>query len=294
MRPSLRSVLHQGECKVMVGAFNGLVGRAVAEAGFDACYVSGACVSACAGQPDIGLMSYEQFARTISEVSLSSGLPVLADADTGFGEEEMVAKTVCEYWRAGAGGFHMEDQVFPKRCGHLADKRVIPLEHMVEKVRMAARARDQFTGGEFVVCARTDAVGVEGLEAGIQRAKAYVDAGADMIFPDALSSIEQLEAFGRELGGRTFLLGNMTEFGKTPVITVEQFKAMGYHLVMFPVSTLRIAMKSVTEFLSELKRNGSQAESLEKMQTRQELYRLLQYTPGQTWQYPTPARPSSR
>lgn len=276
----------------MVGAFNGLVGRAVAETGFDACYVSGACVCASAGQPDIGLLSYEQFCRTISEVSLSSGLPVLADADTGFGEEEMVAKTVCEYYRAGAGGFHMEDQVFPKRCGHLADKKLIPLEHMVAKVRMAAQARDQFTGGDFVVCARTDAVGVEGLEAAIARASAYVDAGADMIFPDGLSSEAEFEAFGQALGNRTFLLGNMTEFGRTPLISVERFKAMGYHLVMFPVSTLRIAMKAVTDFLQELKTAGTQAGAVDRMQTRQQLYSLLHYTPGQTWHYPTPSKPS--
>lgn len=277
---------------MMVGAFNGLVGRSVAEAGFDACYVSGACVSVSAGQPDIGLLSYEQFCRTIAEVSLSSGLPVLADADTGFGEEEMVAKTVCEYYRAGAGGFHMEDQVFPKRCGHLADKKLISLEHMVAKVRMAAQARDQFTGGDFVVCARTDAVGVEGLDAAIARALAYVDAGADMIFPDGLSSEAEFEAFGRALGNRTFLLGNMTEFGRTPLISVERFKAMGYHLVMFPVSTLRIAMKAVTDFLQELKTAGTQAGAIDRMQTRQQLYSLLHYTPGQTWQYPTPSKPS--
>jgi methylisocitrate lyase len=144
---NLRQALATGKTLVMVGAFNGLVARSVTSAGMDALYVSGGAISAASGVPDIGLLSLDSFAKIISEVSAASNLPVFADADTGFGEAEMVRRTVCEYWKAGASGFHIEDQVFPKRCGHLEGKQLVPVEHMVEKVRAAAEARDYYTGG---------------------------------------------------------------------------------------------------------------------------------------------------
>ena len=275
----------------MVGAFNGLVGRAVAETGFDACYVSGFGAAATAGQPDIGLLSYEHMCRTISEVGLCSGLPVMADADAGFGEEEAVVKTVCEYYRAGAAGLQLEDTDLPKTWKSPANRRLVPLEQMVSKVRIAAQARDQFTGGEFMICARTEPA--ESMDAAIARAKAYIGAGADMIFPDVLSSEEEYHAFSRELGGQAFLMASSYEFGKSPLISVERFKELGYNLVMYPVSAMSIAMKAVTDFLHELKANGTQAGAIERMQTRQQLYNLLHYTPGQTWVYPNSSTPKS-
>ncbi len=277
----------------MPGAFNGLVGRAVARAGFDATYISGAAVSASAGVPDVGVLSLEHFARVIEEVARSSGLPVLADADTGFGEEEMVVRTVHEYARAGGAGFHIEDQVFPKRCGHLDGKRLLSVEHMQEKVAAAAAARDAL-GGTFVVCARTDARGVDGLDETISRARAYAQAGADMIFPEGLAAESEFGAVADALRdapgpapkGGPFLLANMTEFGKTPIIPLPRFAAMGYHAVIFPVSTLRIAMRAIDDALVALRNDGHVNSVIDKMQTRTDLYALLGYTPGQAWRFP--------
>ncbi len=282
------------------GAFNGLVGRAVAKAGFGAAYISGAAVSASAGVPDIGLLTLDHFARVIREVADASGLPILADADTGFGEGEMVTRAVVEYARAGAGGFHIEDQEFPKRCGHLDGKALIGVGHMQEKVQRAATARDAL-GGTFVVCARTDARGVEGMDAAIARASAYVEAGADMIFPEGLQSeaeFAQVAAALRRLrapaggppSGGPYLLANMTEFGKTPIIPLSRFAAMGYHAVIFPVSTLRAAMGAVEALLANLHRDGHVEASLGGMQTRADLYGLLGYTPGKEWAFPGPTR----
>jgi len=291
------------------GAYSGLVGRAVARAGFRATYVSGGALSANSGVPDVGLRSVDTFCGLIRDVADSSGLPLIADADTGFGEGEMVAKTVRDYESAGAAGLHIEDQTFPKRCGHLGGKTLIPTEHFQEKVAMAARARDALGSG-FIVTARTDARSVDGLDAAIERAKAYADAGADMIFPEGLRSEEEFGAVAEALagygtgggervlapGGGPFLLANMTEFGKTPYITRARFGELGYHLVIFPVSTLRIAMKAVESFLTGLAEDDGVHRQAERMQTREELYDLLGYTPGEVWTYPNPEaarRPAS-
>src|SRR5690606_669967 len=174
-------------CVGLPGAFNGMVARQAKMAGFEGLYVSGAAVTASFGVPDIGLLTLNEFCNVIQQVCLGSGLPVIADADTGFGESEMLTRTVHEYSRAGAAGCHIEDQVFPKRCGHLDGKRLIPIDHFAEKVSAAAAARDTLGNG-FIVCARTDAAGVDGIDATIQRSKAYLDAGADMIFPEGLHS----------------------------------------------------------------------------------------------------------
>ncbi len=284
-------VLLKARCVAMPGSFNGLCARAVRQAGFAATYVSGAATSVCAGVPDIGLLTMEHFCRVIREVADGSGLPVLADADTGFGEAEMVRRTVIEYARAGAAGLHLEDQQFPKRCGHLDGKALVSTDHMVEKVEWAAKAACEATGpGNFIICARTDARGVEGFDAGIARAKAYVAAGADMIFPEGLTTEAEFEGFAKALhgpGGGPFLLANMTEFGKTPIIPLSRFAAMGYHCVIFPVSLLRVAMGAVTAALAELKSTGSVAPFIDRMQTRQELYGLVNYTPGKPWEAPT-------
>eukprot|EP00743_Colponemidia_sp_Colp-15_P003305 GILK01003569.1.p1 GENE.GILK01003569.1~~GILK01003569.1.p1 ORF type:complete len:310 (+),score=52.57 GILK01003569.1:69-998(+) len=292
---TLRNLMKQ-KTVALPGAFNGLVARAAADAGFEGLYVSGGALSAASGVPDIGLVSLDGFTKVISEVAMSSGLPLIADADTGFGEGEMCSRTVWEYWRAGAAGCHIEDQVFPKRCGHLDGKALVPVEQMADKIARAAAARDACSNGQFIVCARTDARGVEGIESTISRAKRYVDAGADMIFPEGLVSEEEFKIVADALygygnkdapGGGPFLLANMTEFGKTPIIPLSRFSALGYHCVIFPVSTLRVAMGAVTSFLRALKEEGTVESHLDKMQSRQDLYSLLQYTPGKEWTYPT-------
>lgn len=287
----LRNRLASG-CFAIPGAFNGLVARAVADAGFDACYVSGGAISAASGVPDIGLVSLEGFCRIIREVSASSGLPVLSDADTGFGEGEMLARTVCEYSANGAAGFHIEDQVFPKRCGHLDGKALVSIDHFQEKVAIAAQTRDEQTGGAFVVCARTDAAGVEGLDSAIARGKAYVDAGADMLFPEGLRTEDDFARYAEALRQHADvrLLANMTEFGKTPMLPLNRFAELGYHCVIYPVTTLRLAMGAITEALAILKQDGSAQRILDQMQTRQQLYDLLGYTPGEPWLYPNPTQ----
>lgn len=266
-----------------------MCGRAIARAGFGACYVSGAATSVSAGVPDVGILTLEHFARTIQEVAASSGLPVLADADTGFGESEMVRRTVFEYHRAGAAGLHLEDQVFPKRCGHLDGKALVSVEHACEKIDAAARASMDFTDGTFVVCARTDARGVSGFDDAVRRAMAYVEAGADMIFPEGLTTEAEFAQFSKEMEalgeGRPWLLANMTEFGKTPMIPAARFEAMGYRMVIYPVTLLRIAMKAVEGALKTLRAEGTAAGMLGQMQTRQELYDLIGYTPGKEWAY---------
>jgi methylisocitrate lyase len=233
----------------------------------------------------------DQFCKTIKEVALVSGLPILADADTGFGEGEMVHKTVYEYFLSGASGLHIEDQVFPKRCGHLDGKALISREDMATKVSIAARASREVSGGEFVICARTDAAGVIGLDETIARSKLFIEAGADMIFPEGLNSEDDFARVAKELKGYgkkggPFLLANMTEFGKTPYITLEKFKQMGYHCVIYPVSTFRIANKAIDSFLKDLKQKGTQKDTVPNMQTRKELYNTIKYTPGKEYYYP--------
>jgi methylisocitrate lyase len=293
--------LMDSQCVAMPGSFNGLCARAVAKAGFGATYVSGAATSVCAGVPDVGLLTLEHFCRVIREVYDSSGLPVIADADTGFGEAEMVRRTVIDYYRAGAAGLHIEDQQFPKRCGHLDGKALVPSDHMVEKVQWAARAAREIVKAEngqivkeeaaMIVCARTDARGVEGFDAAVRRATAYVHAGAEMIFPEGLASEEEFAKFATQLrsacaGKKVYLLANMTEFGKTPIIPLAKFEAMGYSCVIYPVSLLRVAMGSVSKALEQLKRDGDVSGFIGAMQTRQELYDLVKYKPGVAWEMP--------
>lgn len=282
------------------GAFNGLTARAVARAGFEAAYVSGAATSAAAGVPDVGLLTLDRFVATVREVVDGSrlepggpALPVIADADTGFGEEEMTRRTVIEYQRAGAAGLHLEDQVFPKRCGHLDGKTLIPAEQAASKIAWAARAALDTADPAFLICARTDARGVSGMDEAIARATLYAKAGASMIFPEGLQNEAEFEAFANAMkharvgdtGQSPYVLANMTEFGKTPMISRERFAQMGYHLVIYPVSTLRVAMKAVERLLATLKRDGGVGASLGDMQTRAELYDLLGYSPGEPWSY---------
>ncbi len=281
-------------CVPIPGAFNALTARAIARAGFQACYISGAALSVSTGVPDVGLLTLEHFARAVREAAEASGLPVLADADTGFGEAEMVRRTVIEYARAGAAGLHLEDQQFPKRCGHLDGKALVPADHMIEKVEWAARAAKASSDPAFIVCARTDAKGIEGFDAAVERARAYAAAGAAMIFPEGLASEDEFARFAAAMGhgsggrvpGTPYLLANMTEFGKTPMIPLDRFAAMGYSCVIYPVTLLRIAMGAATRALADFKRRGSFEHLLEDMQSRKELYELIGYEPGRPWEWP--------
>jgi len=276
----LREAMQQGVVHAP-GAFNALVARAVAQAGFEALYVSGGATANVAGFPDIGLLTMTEVCRTIREIADASGLPVIADADTGYGEVESCVRTVVAYERAGAAALHLEDQVFPKRCGHLDGKDLIPLEDMAAKVQAMAKHR---LSPHFMIIARTDARHVSGFDDAVKRANAYRAAGADAIFPEGLQSEQEFADFAKASPGP--LLANMTEFGKTPDITVQRFGELGYSIVIHPLSMMRVAMGSVTRGLAQLKRDGTARGLLDQMQTRKELYELLAYTPGKEWHFP--------
>jgi methylisocitrate lyase len=276
----LREAWQRGTVMVP-GAFNALVARAVAQAGFEACYISGGATANVCGYPDIGLVTLTEMARTIREISDACKLPVIADADTGYGEVECCVRTVVEYERAGAAALHVEDQIFPKRCGHLDGKALISAAAMVDKVRAMANYR---LNPDFVIIARTDAVHVTGFGDAVTRANLYREAGADMIFPEGLQTEKEFAEFAKASPGP--LLANMTEFGKTADISAERFQELGYQVVIYPLSMMRLAMGEVTRGLAALKRDGSVRESLPRMQTRKELYELLAYTPGEQWNYP--------
>jgi methylisocitrate lyase len=262
---------------VLPGAFNALTAKQIERAGFDAAYVSGAAVSASRGLPDIGLLSMTEMAAEASTIAHAVSIPVLGDIDAGFGPPLVAARTIEEFERAGLAGVQLEDQEMPKRCGHLPGKRLVSRAEMVAKVRAACAARRD---SDFIIVARTDARGVEGLEAAVTRAKAYADAGADVIFPEALESLDEFRLFAQRLGKTGAdrpLLANMTEFGKTPYVNVKDFEEAGYRLVLFPVTALRIAAKAVETMLQALKARGSQRDSVDQMLTREALYDLLGY-----------------
>ena len=263
------------------GAWNGLVARAIASTGFKSCYISGGATANASGYPDIGLISLTEMCRTIREVSNACGLPVIVDADTGYGEIESVKRTVVEYDRNGAAGMHIEDQEFPKRCGHLDGKRLIPTEEMVAKV---AAASENKVHPDFLLIARTDARSVDGLDAAIERGNAYREAGADMIFPEGLHSEEEFIEFAQGCSG--LLLANMTEFGKTNSIHFDRFSEIGYQLVIYPVTMQRVAMGAITRCLEQLQTDGSVDGFVDAMQTRASLYEMLEYTPGEEWNFP--------
>jgi methylisocitrate lyase len=255
------------------GAFNAAVALLAARAGFEAVYVSGAgLANGVAGVPDVGLLTLPEVAQQAAYIAEAVSLPVIVDVDTGFGEPLQVRRTVRELERAGAAAIHLEDQESPKRCGHLAGKRLIPAEEMAWKIAAAVEARRD---PDFLLIARTDARSVEGLEAAIIRAKRYVAAGADMIFPEGLETPAEFQAFREAVEAP--LLANMTEFGRTPILSVAEFAALGYQIVLFPMTLFRVAMKAVEQALAELKATGTQRALLDRMQTRQELYELVRY-----------------
>jgi len=261
---------------VLPGAINALTARAIERAGFEGLYLSGAVLAnSVLGVPDIGLSTLSEAAFHAARCAAVTSIPIIADADTGFGGPENAARTVEEFERAGLSGLHLEDQEFPKRCGHLSGKRLVDVSEFSEKIAAAAAARRD---PDFLIIARTDARGVTSYDDAVARAQACLKAGADMIFPEALQSREELERFARDVPAP--LLGNMTEFGRTPYLTVAEWAALGYRLVIFPVTLQRVALKAVIEALAELQATGTQRGLLDRMQTRQELYDLLDYKEG--------------
>jgi methylisocitrate lyase len=271
----LRELISKGAV-MMPGVPNASMARQVEQAGFDAVYLSGAgMANSTAGVPDIGLLTMEEVVRLAGYVAHAVRIPAIVDADTGFGEGEAVAKTIRELEKAGLAGCHLEDQEFPKRCGHLAGKSIVDLAMMVGRIKTAVAARRD---KDFVIIARTDARGVEGLDRAVQRAGEYLAAGADAIFPEALQSAEEFRDFAKEI--KAPLMANMTEFGKSPLLTFQQLADFGYRMIIFPQSAFRISMKATEKFFAALKKAGSQNDWLNQMQTRQELYDLLDYDPA--------------
>jgi len=275
----LRELIAQGAV-MMPGVPNAAMGRQVERAGFEAVYISGAgMANATAGVPDIGLLTSTEVAQLAGYVANAVRIPAIVDADTGFGGAENVARTIRQLEQAGLAGCHIEDQEFPKRCGHLAGKEVVDVDEMVGKIRAAVRARrDQ----DFLIIARTDARAVEDFDSAVKRAQRYVEAGADGIFPEALQSNEEFKAFAREV--KAPLLANMTEFGKSPLLSFQELSDFGYRMVIFPMSAFRVSMKASDEFLRDLKKRETQSGWLDKMQTRKDLYELLDYDPtAESW-----------
>ncbi len=258
---------------VIPGAYNALVARMAEEMGFRAVYQSGAALSAAvAAVPDVGLMTQTEFSEQARYLTAAVDIPVISDADTGFGNGPAVERTVQLFEKAGLAGLHLEDQQLPKRCGHLSGKSLVSCEEMAAKIKLAVSSKSD---SEFVIIARTDARSVSGFDDAVHRARAYVDAGADIIFPEALQSREEFQEFASAVDAP--LMANMTEFGKSPVLSANELGDLGYAAVLYPVTLLRLAMKAVERGLKHLSENGSQTAILDQMQSRQELYDILQY-----------------
>jgi methylisocitrate lyase len=270
----LRKLLSGKNTIATPGVFNPAVALLAEEAGFQCLYLSGAALSNSMGLPDLGVTTLSEVAEAAARITaVVPSLPLIVDVDTGFGEAVNVARTVREMERAGAAAIQIEDQVMPKRCGHLDGKGVVEPAEMAKKV-IAAKAAAKT---ELVVIARTDAAETEGLDGAVERARLYQRAGADVIFPEALKSREEFAEFAKKVRGP--LLANMTEFGKTPYLSLSDFAGLGegYKLVIFPVTTFRVAMKAMRDALRQLSRSGTQKALLEKMMTRDEFYELTDY-----------------
>ncbi|WP_431956607.1 methylisocitrate lyase [Nocardia lijiangensis] len=271
-RAAFRAGLTSGRIQRLPGAFNPLVTTVIQRLGFEGVYVSGAVVSAELALPDIGLTTLTEVVERGRQIARVTDLPVLIDADTGFGEPMNAARTVTMLEDAGIAGCHIEDQVNPKRCGHLDGKAVVPVGDMVRRLRAAVSARRD---PGFVICARTDARGTEGLDAAIDRAKAYADAGADLIFTEALADESEFAKFRAAVD--VPLLANMTEFGKSELLSAQTLEDLGFNAVIYPVTTLRLAMHAVEHGLAEIAETGTQSGLLDRMQHRARLYDLLEY-----------------
>jgi methylisocitrate lyase len=260
---------------MLPGVPSAAIARQVERVGFDAVYVSGAgMANATAGVPDIGLLTLTEVVRLAGYIAKSVKIPAIVDADTGFGGSENVARTIRELEAAGLAGCHIEDQEFPKRCGHVTGKSLVDVDEMTGKIKAAVGARRD---PDFMIIARTDARAVEDFDRTVDRSQRYIKAGADAIFPEALQSEEEFRDFASEID--VPLLANMTEFGKSPLLSFEDLVGLGYRMVIFPQSAFRVSMKASEKFLRALKDNGTPKEWINKMQTRQELYELLDYDP---------------
>jgi methylisocitrate lyase len=255
------------------GVFSPLVARLAERIGFQAVYLSGGALSASSGVPDIGLLTLTEFVSQAQLIVQTTNLPLLCDADTGFGEALNVERTVKLFEAAGVAGIHLEDQQMPKRCGHLSGKTLIESEQMAAKIRAAVAAKRD---ADFVIIARTDARSVHGFDDAVGRARLCLEAGADAIFPEALETAEEFARFAKLVPCP--LLANMTEFGRSPNLSVQQLGDLGYKMILFPLTAFRVAMRAAEETLQDLFRNGTQSASISKMMTRAELYDLLGYT----------------
>src|SRR5665213_3692153 len=266
-----RGLLARGGIVRMPGTQNGMAALQARAAGFEALYLSGAAMTASMGLPDLGMITVDEVAFFIRQIARASGLPLLVDGDTGHGEALNVMHMVRCSAEAGAAAVHIEDQLLPKKCGHLNDKKLADAHDMAAKIAAAAKARRH-----LYVIARTDAAASEGMEGAVARAKLYLEAGADAIFPEAMISREMFEEFAKRVPGVP-LLANMTEFGRTPFFTAPEFEAMGYKMVIWPVSSLRVAAHAQEVLYATLKRDRSTHRMLDMMQTRAELYRTIGY-----------------
>jgi methylisocitrate lyase len=272
-RAELRAALQSGNLLRFPGAFSPLVAMLIERQGFEGVYISGAVLANDLGLPDLGLTTLTEVAQRGRAIARVTDLPTIIDVDTGFGGPVNAARSVQELEDAGLCGCHLEDQQNPKRCGHLEGKSLVPAAEMARKISAAVKARRD---PNFVIIARTDARAPEGIGSAIERAKAYIDAGADMIFPEALAVEREFEQFRKAVGAP--LLANMTEFGKSKLLTTSQLTDLGYNMVIYPVTSLRLAMHAVEAGLATLRDEGSQMALIERMQTRAELYELLRYT----------------
>lgn len=272
-RKNFREKLKSGKLLQFPGSFSPLVSMLIEKKGFDGVYISGSVLSNDLGYPDIGLTTLTEVAQRGRQIARTTSLPSIIDADTGWGEPMNVTRTIQEFIELGLAGCHLEDQMNPKRCGHLDNKSVVSVEDMTKKIK--AGVNGKILDPNFLLIARTDARASEGLEKAIDRAKAYVDAGADMIFPEALQDEKEFEAMRKALS--VPLLANMTEFGKGKLYSRKELENLGYNLVIYPVTTLRLAMGATEKGLDIIKSTGSQTEALPLMQTRQQLYDLTAY-----------------
>ncbi len=254
------------------GAHNGMAALQAKAAGFEAAYLSGAAMTASMGLPDLGMITVEEVCFFVRQVARASALPVLVDGDTGYGEALNVMSMVRSFEDAGAAAVHIEDQLLPKKCGHLNDKRLADAHDMAAKVAAARKARRH-----LYILARTDAAASEGMDGAVARAKLYMEAGADAIFPEALHSAEMFREFAARMPGVP-LLANMTEFGRTPFFTAAEFEAMGYRMVIWPVSSLRVSAKASERLYAAIRRDGGTQNVVDQMQTRAELYATIDYS----------------
>jgi methylisocitrate lyase len=269
----LRQLLEGDTLIQAPGVFNPLLAKLVERVGFPAVYVSGAGLSnAMLALPDVGLLSMTEVVAMAGKIAHATRLPTICDADTGYGGPAMIRRAVEEFIRAGIAGIHIEDQVADKKCGHLPGKQLVSTEEMQDRIAAAATAK---TDSDFVLIARTDSRAGEGFDSSLTRSKAYLEAGADAIFPEALESAEEFRRFAAEVGAP--ILANMTEFGKSPLLSAKELQEAGVRIAIYPQSILRSMMKSAEELLTMIQSSGSQSEFLERMQTRKELYDLLDY-----------------